>query len=141
MKPPTRAQLRELAKVYRRAHEQTRSVEEALRAVLLYRLEPSRSEEANAILAAVAKRFEMAGPTALFERTRRRHVVEPRQVAMTVMRMTDMGYGRISASFGLRDETTSLHAVTKVQGTPRLWSVAVDVAQELGIIEKKGRAA
>ena len=65
------------------------------------------------ILKAVAEFFNVA-PEELVRRVRRKEVVEPRQIAMYLLRdILDMSYPYIGEKMG-RDHTTAIHAVDKI---------------------------
>lgn len=54
----------------------------------------------------------------LFEKTRRREVVKPRQVAMYLLRAdTNTSYPFIGQKFGRRDHTTAIHAYKKIDNS------------------------
>ena len=131
--PPTARQLAWLTEVYGRVYRQTRSVPEALRAVLTEPREPYLAKEATRIFQAVAAHFKLSGPTALYERSRRPDIVKPRQVAMYLMWRTGMQHWRCAAAVGLRNPTTSLHAVRRVRASRPLRAVADHLAGKLGL--------
>lgn len=67
----------------------------------------------NQILGAVAEFFNIT-VNDLIEKSRKKEVVEPRQVAMYLLReILDMSYPYIGEKFG-RDHTTAIHAVIKI---------------------------
>lgn len=137
MIPPTRAQLRELARVFNRELLLTKSVEDALAAVLTRKLAPLRSAESAAIMRAVAARFSVP-PERLFDRSRQHDLVQPRHVAMLLMRQAGMEHWRISRSLGMACPSTSIHGCRQALKSERLRSIAGELAVELGIL---GRAS
>jgi len=68
----------------------------------------------NQIIKTVAEFYDL-GDTGLFERSRRREVVKPRQIAMYLLREDYHGsYPFIGQKLGGRDHTTALHAYEKI---------------------------
>jgi chromosomal replication initiator protein len=66
------------------------------------------------IINTVADFFEIT-PSDLTKRTRKKEVVEPRQIAMYLMReILKMSFPQIGEKFGKRDHTTAIHAYEKV---------------------------
>jgi chromosomal replication initiator protein len=66
------------------------------------------------IIKAVASFYEIA-PTDLLGRSRKKEVVEPRQIAIYLLRdMLDMSYPYIAEKMGKRDHTTAIYAYEKI---------------------------
>jgi chromosomal replication initiator protein len=76
--------------------------------------EPVKNINPNAIIKAVAETFEIS-PTELISHSRKKEVVEPRQIAMYLLReMLDLSYPNIGERMGKRDHTTAIYAYEKV---------------------------
>lgn len=76
--------------------------------------EPVKSTNPNTIIKAVAEVFEIS-PTELISHSRKKEVVEPRQIAMFLLReMLDLSYPNIGERMGKRDHTTAIYAYEKV---------------------------
>lgn len=76
--------------------------------------EPVKNINPNAIVKAVAEVFEIS-PTELIGHSRKKEVVEPRQIAMYLLReMLDLSYPSIGDRMGKRDHTTAIYAYEKV---------------------------
>ncbi len=76
--------------------------------------EPLKNINPNAIIKAVAEIFEIS-PTELISHSRKKEVVEPRQIAMFLLReMLDLSYPNIGDRMGKRDHTTAIYAYEKV---------------------------
>ncbi|MDO8601912.1 MAG: chromosomal replication initiator protein DnaA [bacterium] len=76
--------------------------------------EPVKSINPNAIIKAVAEVFGIS-PTELISHSRKREVVEPRQIAMFLLReILDLSYPNIGDRMGKRDHTTAIYAYEKV---------------------------
>ena len=68
----------------------------------------------NNILKAVADFFEVS-PNDLISKTRKREVVEPRQIAMYLLReLLNLSYPYVGEKLGNRDHTTAIHACAKI---------------------------
>jgi len=66
------------------------------------------------IIKAVSEFYDL-GESGLFERSRRREIVRPRQIAMYLLREDFHGsYPFIGQKLGGRDHTTALHAYGKI---------------------------
>ncbi len=78
---------------------------------------PARKVSSAQIIKAISD-FYGIKENDMFEKTRRKEVVKPRQVAMYLMR-ADMGtsYPFIGQKFGRRDHTTAIHAYKKIDGS------------------------
>ncbi len=93
------------------------------------------------ILEASAQRFEFSIEE-LCGTSRRRPLVNARQIAMYVMReMTDMSYPAIAREFGGRDHTTVIHSVEKVKNVMAERRQVYDQVTELIQAIKSGRPA
>lgn len=93
------------------------------------------------ILNASAKRFEFSIEE-LTGASRRRPLVNARQIAMYVMReLTDMSYPAIAREFGGRDHTTVIHSVEKVKRVMSERRQVYDQVTELIQTIKTGRSA
>ena len=76
--------------------------------------QPKRIVTANQIIKAVAEFYEV-NEKILFEKTRKKEIVKPRQVAMYLLREDFNGsYPFIGQRFGGRDHTTAIHAFEKI---------------------------
>lgn len=76
--------------------------------------EPLKNINPNVIIKAVAEVFEIS-PTELISHSRKKEVVEPRQIAMFLLReMLDLSYPNIGDRMGKRDHTTAIYAYEKV---------------------------
>lgn len=95
-----------------RGVEITLRVAEEIMAEILQ--EPVKSTNPNTIIKAVAEVFEIS-PTELISHSRKKEVVEPRQIAMFLLReMLDLSYPNIGERMGKRDHTTAIYAYEKV---------------------------
>lgn len=76
--------------------------------------EPVKNINPNTVVKAVAEVFEIS-PTELIGHSRKKEVVEPRQIAMYLLReMLDLSYPSIGDRMGKRDHTTAIYAYEKV---------------------------
>ena len=76
--------------------------------------EKSKNISPAKIIKAVSDFYEMA-PVDLASRSRKKDVVEPRQISMFLMReMLDMSFPNIGEKLGKRDHTTALYAYSKI---------------------------
>ena len=76
--------------------------------------QPKRIVTANHIIKCVAEFYDVNERT-LFEKTRKKEIVKPRQVAMYLLREDYSGsYPYIGQRFGGRDHTTAIHAFDKI---------------------------
>lgn len=76
--------------------------------------EPVKNINPNTVIKAVAEVFEIS-PTELISHSRKKEVVEPRQIAMYLLReMLDLSYPNIGERMGKRDHTTAIYAYEKV---------------------------
>jgi chromosomal replication initiator protein len=76
--------------------------------------EPVKNTNPNAVIKAVAEVFNIS-PTELISHSRKKEVVEPRQIAMYLLReMLDLSYPNIGDRMGKRDHTTAIYAYEKV---------------------------
>ncbi len=74
----------------------------------------SKNITANDIIKAVSEFYEIS-PNDLINRSRKQEVVEPRQVAMYLLReILKMSYPNIGEKLGKRDHTTVIHAWEKI---------------------------
>ncbi|MBI1957009.1 MAG: chromosomal replication initiator protein DnaA [Candidatus Niyogibacteria bacterium] len=91
------------------------SIEE-VKDILSKNTKPRRSLSAQHIIKSVAQFYDVP-ERYLFEKTRRKEVVRPRQVAMFLLREDFSGsYPYIGQKFGGRDHTTAIHAYLKISG-------------------------
>ncbi len=88
--------------------------------ILVKNSRPKRIVTANQIIKSVADFYDV-NEKILYEKTRKKEVVKPRQVAMYLLREDFSGsYPFIGQRFGGRDHTTAIHAYEKVlQGLKR----------------------
>ncbi|MEK7649803.1 MAG: chromosomal replication initiator protein DnaA [Patescibacteria group bacterium] len=83
------------------------------------------------IINAVAQYYDL-GEGGLFERSRRREVVRPRQIAMYLLREDFHGsYPFIGQKLGGRDHTTALHAYEKISGELKKDSKLVEEIKQI----------
>ncbi|MBI2609773.1 chromosomal replication initiator protein DnaA [Candidatus Giovannonibacteria bacterium] len=82
--------------------------------ILAKNIQPKRLITANQIIKAVAQFYDM-NEKILYEKTRKKEIVKPRQIAMYLLREDYNGsYPFIGQKFGGRDHTTAIHAFEKV---------------------------
>ena len=75
---------------------------------------PKKMLSAQSIIKRIAQFYEIPEKN-LFEKTRRKEVVRPRQIAMYLLREDFNGsFPYIGQKFGGRDHTTAIHAYTKI---------------------------
>lgn len=107
---------------------------------LVHEPEP-RAITAQLILDSSAERFDFTVEE-LCGTSRRRPLVNARQIAMYVMReLTDMSYPAIAREFGGRDHTTVIHSVEKVKNVMAERRQVYDQVTELIQSIKSGRSA
>ena len=74
----------------------------------------AKNVTASDIVKTVAEFFEI-NPEELTDRSRKQGVVEPRQIAMYLLReIMKLSYPRIGEKLGNRDHTTAIHACNKI---------------------------
>ena len=77
-------------------------------------IKPKKAITANQIIKTVSQFYDIQEKF-LFEKTRRKEVVKPRQIAMYLLRQDFSGsYPYIGQKFGGRDHTTVIHAYEKI---------------------------
>ncbi len=82
--------------------------------ILVKNLQPRRVVTANQIIKAVAEFYDVQ-ERSLFEKTRKKEIVKPRQIAMYLLRDDFNGsYPYIGQRFGGRDHTTAIHSYEKI---------------------------
>ncbi|MDP3784573.1 MAG: chromosomal replication initiator protein DnaA [bacterium] len=82
--------------------------------ILAKNLRPKKIVTANQIIKSVAEFYDV-NEKSLYEKTRKKEVVKPRQIAMYLLREDFSGsYPYIGQRFGGRDHTTAIHAYAKV---------------------------
>src|SRR3989344_2149656 len=82
--------------------------------ILAKNTQPKKMVTANQIIKAVAE-FYGVNEKSLYEKTRKKEVVKPRQIAMYLLREDFNGsYPYIGQRFGGRDHTTAIHSFEKV---------------------------
>ena len=85
-----------------------------VREILMKNLQPRRTVTANQIIHAVAEFYDIQ-ERSLFDKTRKKEIVKPRQIAMYLLRDDFNGsYPYIGQRFGGRDHTTAIHAYEKI---------------------------
>lgn len=85
-----------------------------IREILMKNSQPRRVVTANQIIKAVAEFYDIQ-ERSLFEKTRKKEIVKPRQIAMYLLRDDFNGsYPYIGQRFGGRDHTTAIHAYEKI---------------------------
>lgn len=108
-------------------------LEEARSALEQVTANSKRIVNVNQILKAVSEFYEL-GPDGLLERSRRREVVKPRQVAMYLLREDYHGsYPMIGQKLGGRDHTTALHAYDKISGELKQNSKLVEELKQIRV--------
>lgn len=76
--------------------------------------EPTQNLTPNDIIVAVAESFEVS-QTEICGQSRKKEVVEPRQIAMFLLReMLNLSYPSIGTRLGKRDHTTAIYAYEKI---------------------------
>lgn len=82
--------------------------------ILLKNERPKKTISAQLIIRKVAQFYDVPEKN-LFEKTRRKEIVRPRQVAMFILREDFNGsFPYIGQKFGGRDHTTAIHAYSKI---------------------------
>jgi len=82
--------------------------------ILTKNTQPKRIITANQIIKAVSNFYDIA-ERELSEKTRKKEIVKPRQVAMYLLREDfNASYPYIGQRFGGRDHTTAIHAFEKI---------------------------
>ncbi len=77
---------------------------------------PRRSLSIDDVVEKVAKYFNIE-PTSIYEKTRRKEVVKPRQLIMYLLREDfEVSYPTIGQKLGGRDHTTVIHSCEKIKG-------------------------
>lgn len=85
-----------------------------IKEILVKIMQPRRIVTANQIIKSVAEFYDL-NEKILSEKTRKKEVVKPRQIAMYLLREDFNGsYPYIGRSFGGRDHTTAIHAYEKI---------------------------
>jgi len=89
---------------------------EDIKEVLKKNIEPAKNLTVTQVIKTVADFYEI-DEKGLFEKTRRKEIVKPRQIAMFLLREDlSASYPTIGAKFGQRDHTTVIHAYKKISG-------------------------
>lgn len=103
------------AVVAHQAHSPQRALNQnEVREILAKNSAPKRSLTATQIIKTVAEFYDV-NEKVLFEKTRRKDIVKPRQICMFLLREDFNGsYPYIGQKFGGRDHTTALHAYEKI---------------------------
>lgn len=85
-----------------------------IKEILSKNIKPKKAITANQIIKTVSQFYDIQEKF-LFEKTRRKEVVKPRQIAMYLLRQDFNGsYPYIGQKFGGRDHTTVIHAYEKI---------------------------
>ncbi|MFZ2593852.1 MAG: chromosomal replication initiator protein DnaA [Minisyncoccia bacterium] len=86
-----------------------------IRSIIQHNTRPTRSVSPEEVLRVVSQYYEIP-ESAIFEKTRKKDVVKPRQIAMFIMR-EDLGisYPSIGDRLGGRDHTTVIHSCEKIK--------------------------
>jgi chromosomal replication initiator protein len=86
-----------------------------IRSIIQHNSRPSKSVSPDEVLRAVSQYYEIP-ESAIYEKTRKKDVVKPRQIAMYLMR-EDLGisYPSIGDRLGGRDHTTVIHSCEKIR--------------------------
>ena len=96
----------------------------------------SKNVSVNDILKTVSDFFNVL-PEELANRSRKREIVEPRQICMYLMReVLNLSYPAIGERLGKRDHTTAIHACEKVS---REISEKSSLSQKVALIKEKLR--
>ena len=87
-----------------------------IKEILKKNAKPQKTVTFSDIIRTIAQFYEI-NEKVLFEKTRRKEVVKPRQVAMFLLREDlNTSYPFIGQKFGQRDHTTVIHAYKKISG-------------------------
>jgi chromosomal replication initiator protein len=86
-----------------------------IRSIIQHNTRPTKSVSPEEVLRAVSQYYEIP-ESAIYEKTRKKDVVKPRQIAMFLMR-EDLGvsYPSIGDRLGGRDHTTVIHSCEKIR--------------------------
>lgn len=86
-----------------------------IKSVIKLNVKPRKSSSAKEVVKAIATYFDI-NESSIFEKTRRKEVVRPRQIAMYILR-EDCGisFPLIGEKIGGRDHTTVLHSYEKIK--------------------------
>ncbi len=107
------------------------TLEEAKTALEQLTKSTKRIATPSQIISAVAQYYDL-GDGGLFERSRRREVVRPRQIAMYLLREDFHGsYPFIGQKLGGRDHTTALHAYEKISNELKKDSKLVEEIKQI----------
>lgn len=106
--------------------------------ILKKNTKPARAVNFNDVIRAVAEFYNIQEKT-LFEKTRKKEVVRPRQMAMYLLREDlNTSYPFIGQKFGQRDHTTVIHAYKKISTTiEKDNKLNEEMGQIRGILYKK----
>jgi chromosomal replication initiator protein len=87
-----------------------------IKEILKKNAKPQKTVTFSDIIKAIAQYYEI-NEKVMFEKTRRKEIVRPRQVAMFLLREDlNTSYPFIGQKFGQRDHTTVIHAYKKISG-------------------------
>jgi chromosomal replication initiator protein len=93
----------------------TKLTEQEVRAIIAQNIRPQRSVTPEEVIRATAQFFEIT-EAAIFEKTRKKDVVKPRQIVMYLMREDlHASFPSIGERLGGRDHTTVIHSCEKVK--------------------------
>lgn len=93
----------------------TTLTEQEVRTIIAQNIRPQRSVSPEEVIRATAQFYEIP-ETAIFEKTRKKDVVKPRQVVMYLMREDlHVSFPSIGEKLGGRDHTTVIHSCEKVK--------------------------
>jgi chromosomal replication initiator protein len=89
--------------------------EQELRTLIAHNIRPQRSVSPEEVIRATAQFYEIS-ETAIFEKTRKKDVVKPRQIVMYLMREDlHVSFPSIGERLGGRDHTTVIHSCEKIK--------------------------
>ncbi len=92
---------------------------------------PKKTASVKDVIRVVAEFYNTTEST-LFEKTRRKEVVKPRQIAMYILREDfNISYPSIGEKFGGRDHTTVIHSCDKVKRDIKKDTVLVDEIEQI----------
>lgn len=108
--------------------------EQEVRAIIAQNIRPKRSITPEELIKATAQFYEIS-EAAIFEKTRKKEVVKPRQVVMYLMREDlHASFPSIGERLGGRDHTTVIHSCEKVKEMLSRDTVIVDELEKIRAI-------
>lgn len=87
-----------------------------VRTLIKHNIKPSRGVSVDEVVRRIASYYEVAEKS-IYEKTRKKEVVKPRQVIMYILREEfNVSYPSIGEKLGGRDHTTVIHSCEKIKG-------------------------